>query len=647
MAKAGTSPRASKSKARRKPEKPSQIQVLTDLAIQLLRDAADTCQLRPSKSLDRDIITIQKRALSEGLSFFTTTLPSLGKCLDKALSSDTPVSFFGTAFRLSNRLPCFPVFMQEMWKLVFDKEGLVRDQLACNYRKQVAAVRAIRQVTFLAYKLEGSYGIAEETRILDNFVEVESLLPEADQQVDLSQSTRTALENARVLIYHVLKDFDPKDIRPKHGPGSVATGEAQWEKKFFHRLYENLEKEYPFTDYFFFNYSHLCDELDLLDSLEVEKESTAKVVLVEKDSRGPRIISMEPLEIQWIQQGLLSALVKNMTRADKPCSGYVNFDNQEVNRGLALEHSFYGTYCTYDMKEASDRVTVWLVKRLFPQKIVDALLAARSQWTVLPDGRRLFLKKFAPMGSAVCFPIEALTFWALAVGSLIDIRGRSTLQGLPKVWVYGDDIVASNSDYEVFRPVFEELFLEFNEDKCCTGRFFRESCGQDAFKFESVNPVRVRTPWSEKLSPEARLSYIAYVNGFSERGYVGTALFLQNLLTDQLGPIPLTNRKNHTGYYRYVEWANSDVRDWLLSTFRSRYNDDLQRTEVRLPTATAPRIERGSPDWAELLRISSMKGGPPRLPWLSDNEVVTPCLHTVPHQIKMRWSWVSLYSLLS
>jgi len=436
------------------------------------------------------------------------------------------------------------------------------------------------------------------------------------------------------------------DIQPKHGPGAVATGEDPHEKMNFKRIYETVEEVYPFTDYYFYNYSHLCDNLENLEDMEIIPHGIAEIRLVPKDSRGPRIISMEPLEIQWIQQGLLNCIVPHLEQHSSPCSGRVNFTDQSINRDLALTNSFCGMFNTYDMKEASDRVSTWLVKKIFPPPLFRSLNACRSKETLLPSGDRHTLNKFAPMGSAVCFPIEALVFWAVAVGSIRHIRTRGDLVGLPDIYVYGDDIVAQPGHYDKFAPVFEELFLEFNEDKCCTGRFFKESCGMDAFKLQSVNPVRVRAPWSESPSPAATLSYVTYVNSLRERGYFSAASFLQKEVTRVSGLIPFTNKPDHSGLMLKCDWSTTDLREELLKRWKSRYNNGLQRTEIRIPVVVPVKFSHGDPDWDQLFRAESVRGVSNPSPFFP-LEAAAPCSYTVPRRLTTRWKWVALSALLT
>jgi len=632
---------------RRKPEKSDELSLYRELILQLLRDAAIACHLQPS-SFEMDRKTIIKRSSSEGLPFFTVTLPSLGKCLDKTLSSDRALDASDTSFKLSKKYKGRPVFLASLWHLVLDEEGLVRDR-GVNIPRQVAAVRAIRQICFLLYKLEEEHSEETVNQVLSDFVRTDMELPEVEQKVPLSPRAQAVIDNARVLIHYALRSgqnwLEIKDITPRHGPGAVSTGEKVYEKPYFRRTYEQLEEEYPFADYFFYNYSHWVDSVESGAEVESLQHGVAKIVLVPKDSRGPRIISMEPPEFQWIQQGILANLVSLLERRGNPCAGYVNFTSQEVNRNLALTNSFHGKFNTYDMKEASDRVSDWLVKKIFPTDIYDALSACRSKETILPNGHVQRLRKFAPMGSAVCFPIEALTFWALAVGSCVDVRWKGDLNDLPPVFVYGDDIVARQRDYESFAPVFNELFLKFNEEKCSTGRFFRESCGLDSFKLHEVNPIRIKAPWRGIGSPAATLSYIDYVNSLSDRGYAHAAKFLLQRVTQELGPIPVTNRKDHSGPYLYRNWSNGLTRQYLFSTFKHRYNAKLQRTEVRLPNVITPiTINYGSPGWEELLRVHVLKGAS-RSFFGSASDQILPCSYTLPRRVKSGWKWVAVTAI--
>lgn len=631
---------------KRKPEKPEDcLGFYLDLLVHVYRDAAASCDLR-SSSLERDVDTLSVRTKAEGMHFLTKELPSLGKCLDKVLSSECLFPD-GGSFERSKKSPYLPKLFGGFWKLIFNQSGGIMEAEPADSCLQIQAVRAVRQVCYLFYKLECAYDHVSEQLVLDKFVLTDDSLPMEEEEVSLSRSTSRALESARMLIWYVLKDFDPWDITPGHGPGAVSTGEKQWNKMQFRRFYVELDREYSYPDYFFLNYSHLCETLETLENMTVCHEGVAKVTLVPKDSRGPRVISMEPLELQWIQQGLCKKLVRTIEHPSTCSSGYVNFTYQDINRDLALEHSYDGELITIDMEEASDRVSLWLVKKLFPPHVYRCLKACRSGSTELPDGRRISLKKFAPMGSSTCFPVEALIFWALAVGSLRDVYSAHHVSDLPPVYVYGDDIILRKEDYDRVRTTYEDAFLRVNVDKCCTGRFFRESCGMDAFKCHAVNPVRVKAQYRSRMSPTALLSYVSYVNNFQGRGYTRTVDFLRSSVVTNVGQVPVI-RNAQALQLAYVDQTmdESEVKSNLLATFKSRFNSALQREEVRLLCPHPVQFTYGEPDWAELHRVMLRAGLPDPFGVFSRGKS-GPCRYVVPHQIKMRWRWVDLNGLLS
>lgn len=655
----------------RKTEKPENASIYLSLLLEIYRDAAVFCEVTPS-SANKDIETLTRRATAEGLVFLTKDLPSLGKCLDKALSSDCPFHCGADVrFKISKRKPYLPILFGGFWKMIFDDSGciltspnhkspldfgsygfgdlssqdtdLYRDvELSCPLiKRQIRAVRAVRQICFLFYKLNGAYAPEDAERVLSQFVEVDDSLPARDEIKPLTRMTERALGNARLIIGAVLGDLDLLDIRPRHGPGAVATGEKPWNKMKFRRLYRDQEEVYPFTDYFFLNYSHLCDKLETLELLTELDTSTAKVVLVDKDSRGPRLISEEPLEKQWIQQGQFRAISERI-ESSTISAGFVNFTNQEINRNLARKHSMPSddVYITVDMKDASDRVSCWLVDRLFPRNIQACLYATRSVHTKLPTGHIRTLKKFAPMGSSVCFPIEALIFWALAVGSIRDIRITKDLYSLPDVYVYGDDIILRKEDFAAIRHTFEELHLKLNESKCCTGRFFRESCGYDAFKMESVAPIRVKTRLDDK-SPSAALSCTSAHNALRDRGYMRAASFLERHVVSTFGPVPILNKFGVTPLALVKEeWTKHQVRDHLLNTYKTRNNRKFCMQEILIPYVMPCVLKRGRPNWEELFRRMLMDSFPD--PFGLRETRLDPCRHAVPHQSKMRGKWVGI-----
>lgn len=555
------------------------------LSLNLLTDVLQQAGLDCS----RDCKTLYNRATAEGLGFLTKTLPSLGKQINAGLKGErlsTP------SFR-TLKGSAIPHFMKGLLSRIFDSSGYVRSDA------DICAITDVSQICFLFYKLEVPYDEKTTDKVLHKFVRLDQSLPKDFKHLG---DTDTRLEpivlrDARGLITKVLKHFDPIDISPQHGPGAVATGEKPHEKMQFSRLYDSVEEIYPFQEYFMLSEKQRFDEWSTYWDLSHVAEATAKVVLVPKDSRGPRLISCEPLEIQYIQQGLGKKLVAHLER-NPYTKGHVNFSDQSINRKLALEGSANGDWATLDLSDASDRVSLALVKELFGDVgILPALLATRSQITVLPNGETVRMRKFAPMGSALCFPVEALVFWALAV-ACVHVYGQKPLnEALDNVYVYGDDIIVRGGLEEHLLQHFHYFGLRFGRGKCCYTGLFRESCGCDAYGGEQITPIKVKA--LPPNSPNDGLKFPAYVaisNGLFYKGYYRAANYVKKRVERVYGVVPFSGRDPHRVKHAWGKlhesydspdaplfsdsapaWYVRNVPDKLYP--KKRFNRSLQRTE--------------------------------------------------------------------
>lgn len=464
----------------------------------------------------------EKRLKSEGLTYVTKLLPSLSKSLLRGLETGTFLLPLGFKRIKESRLP---MFLHGLFSLVFQDDGSLRSEPDEN------AIFFILQFCNLIYKLDLPHSKTVEEKFIEDFKRVDQELASYD-----FWSYDPILEEANRIMIDILKGFDPMDITPKHGPGSVATGERYEKKWNFKRKYRTLHKVYPYYEYFVPSRSTLLDSLTWYRSLEELDNGCAKVHLVPKDSRGPRIISMEPLEYQFIQQGLSKALV-GFLETRSPAKGFVNFTDQKINGQLALANSITQSYATLDMKEASDRVSLGLVKRLFcGTGILKHLLSTRTSETKLPSGEVIRLNKFAPMGSALCFPVEALCFYSLAkaVQKMWKIRGD--------VFVYGDDIIVPKRLVPYLFDLFPNYGLKFNEDKCFFRGKFRESCGVEAYNGVNVTPWKIRHLWPRTTRDAFGIaSVVALINQFYTGGLWRTARFLERkFVEDYKLSLPVT-----------------------------------------------------------------------------------------------------------
>jgi len=564
--------------------------------VQTLHSSAFT-----ASALSKTLQKVEKRVAKEGLGFLTKSLPRLGKGLDKALAEVEPLDAAALGF---TPMPDskLPLFMGELFQTVLAKDGSVLP------RADVISVKSLRQVLYAFYKLELAYDSETEQNVISkfkgtedeikhhsiNFAHIANVIsdcgPLAYEGIRPSWAGKT-IHEARKTLSRVFQSFDPLNIHPRHGPGAVSTKEKLWDKYQWTSIPQRITEVYPLDAFFFASLGHVCDSIGEIQRIVDDKEIFARVVLVPKDSRGPRLISMEPLAFQWIQQGLSQAMVSHVERNHLTKWG-VRFTDQKPNRWGALLGSQSGKYATLDLNEASDRVTVGLVRLLFPEPLLGCLEACRSLGTELPDGDRVIFHKFAPMGSALCFPVLALTVWSLLTSGL---RALGAHVDSDDVYVYGDDVIVPTEMAENAICILETFGLKINRDKSCTKGFFRESCGMDAFRGEPVTPVRFRTPWTSRRCPDALVSWCEYANSLYQRKYFNCYDLIAGSLLSIYGNIPSKDCGLSAPSLEEVPGK--------CKCTNTRQNSDLQRKECLVWDVRPKSTKREIDGWRMLLRF--------------------------------------------
>jgi len=493
-----------------------------------------------------------------------------------------------------------PAFLQAYFTLVLHDDGSVRDDA------DPSIVAHIRQICFVVYKLELPYLPEQEESTVDSFVQNEKKL----DSLVLDPSDDVLALGSRI-TGTVFAEFDSTNIIPRHGPGSVATGEVLEDKWVFTRKYSSIHSVYPYYEYFVVGgASEILDRLDWYKSLRPLERGIAKVILVPKDSRGPRLISCEPLEFQWIQQGLGRKISHFLEFDSHLTRGHVNFTNQEVNRTLALLSSVDGKYATIDLKDASDLVSVSLVERLFSKQpvLLKKLLACRTSATLLPNGVVQELQKFAPMGSALCFPVEAYCFWCICTAAVVSQFGLPLKYVASEIYVYGDDIVIPTAWVSVCTQYLERYGLSVNRSKCCVKGFFRESCGMDAFKGTQVTPTRLKAPWTGRMSDgRCYVSYLEFSNHLEAKGYVDAAGYIRRELEKVYGVLP--RGTSFSSFPCVTVSTPEEAEAFNKLHFRRRWNKALQRFEFKMLRTSSRRMTSKLDDWPRLLRQQVLPTG--------------------------------------
>lgn len=467
----------------------------------------------------RDVNYVTQRLNSEGLSFLTVQLPALGDWFDRWIRGEAGLE------RVVGFTPydgLYPCFLRPFWVCLQPLRGcfLNPDDDGSIEPDMYKLVRLLRTILHGLKKLNVPSTDEQIADKLESFLSIERELrcyPIVPSPV---------LWRAQLLLDDYMDGYNPsRCLHPRHGPGAVSGGERGNQKWNFSTLYASLHAEYPYYDYHFGTRSLVYDkfarqaksrpiQLAALAKqyLRMKKSAypVARLLFVPKDSRGPRIISCEPKELMYVQQGVARDLMVYI-ESHPYTKGHVNFTEQSINANLALEASASRKWATIDLSDASDRVGCDLIRHLFRSEIVKKWFALRSTATQLPNGFHLPLRKFAPMGSALCFPVESLVFWSLAVACVWEHTGDLAL-ALDSVYVYGDDIVVRDEYYRIVVGALESVHLKVNRSKSFHGDDpFRESCGIDALNGFDVTPLRIRNfPASRPSDGQAIAAWVKY-----------------------------------------------------------------------------------------------------------------------------------------
>jgi len=533
---------------------------------ELARELAGRC----CTSAHQDINYVSDRTKNEGLSFLTITLPTFAKDFERSLELGKVDDAAFLAFRKSGRLPSF---LSGFSRLVFDrKSGVLLEN------PSLGAIRAIRQLTLLFSKIRLD---CEQHRIdaaFAEYLECEKEVKELFGTISFKDFQRLSSLLFSSMFTVIDKRIYDGDILPKHGPGATADS-LYGNQKFNQTTWPcRLEHYFPFVEMVLPNFS-FYEELDKVNFLEPGSEIPVKVISVPKTMKTPRIIAAEPTAMMYAQQGILR-LIQEALKGSY-LDDFIGLDDQTPNQRMALQGSKYHDLATLDLSEASDRVSCESVSYMLrPHRhFHDAVLACRSRRARLPSGEVISLAKFASMGSALCFPMEAMMFLVAiflgiekSLGHPLTLKDVKSFKG--RVRVFGDDIIVPVDHVRFVIRSLESFGLKVNERKSFWNGSFRESCGKEYFDGQDVSIVRVRrqTPTSRKDGQEI-ISTVSLRNQLFHAGYEKTVDHLDSILRKLLTlyPVvgersPVLGRLSHEGVPTPLVTRNSisKVKGWLI-----------------------------------------------------------------------------------
>lgn len=544
----------------------------------------DIRRLQPDvKGIDRDIHTIDERYKHEGIGFLTIALPSFADSLHLGLSNGqfrSPLGF------KSSKGSVLPRFLGGLLSNVFEpSSGLVKLD-AC-----VESVMSLRQVLMLFKKVELDECDSDKlhTQAISAFLSNDALI--GNQVLDPRQEHLLGAVCRYILPSLSMTDYS--QIKYKHGPGAVAENYKSNQKWL--GVYNGI-----LTDAFD---TYLCgyDDFGILDRIDLSSidpstssepgdnlftisanrsfRGSARLVTVAKNSTSRRLITIEPLLNQFVQQGLNTVLRDSISDC-RVLSKCLALSDQSKNQELALEGSILLNWSTLDLKSASDLLSLQLVKSVFRHRFefLEALIKCRTPTATL-DNVQHNLLKYAGMGNATTFPIQSIVFATLAITAIVDALGKTPTLGLVEriaskhIRVYGDDIIVSTQYAHQVVNWLTSAGLIVNTKKSFLDGYFKESCGVDAYKGVDVTPLYCRfRPDNSSIEASDLERMVSFSNNAWMRGYYSLAEVVKQEVEERLGMrLPLVSATSGSlGWVSRIDAMNPHKWDSKLHRFLTK-----------------------------------------------------------------------------
>ena len=566
--------------------------ILKDISVYLPSDHRD---------LERDLLTLTRLARTRGQPVFTMDLPSLGKVLDRALADGRLLLSGLPLSRGRTNKTIVPRLFWGLWSRLFENDGCLKPNVDPNI------VFFLRTLLYVGKNLEWECSPRYLYEATEEFFRIEAGLPipgpfwgssgsfddimhsvsqrsvsDVICREELFPSGNQALEPVLVAIQQsadrtagILGTSSPEDFRFRHGPGAVSDLSSGEYKYDFPRWGSRLEEVFPWSEFG-------STGLGLMDRLQRDgldmafNEPCSRLIAVPKTQKGPRLIAAEPTDHQWIQQGIRDFLYRRV--ASTPLGLSLDFSRQDLSQERTLRGSLDGSVATIDLKSASDRISCWLVERMFRRnpELLRQMMACRTRFIRndidVKHSAIHKLRKFSTQGSALTFPVQSLIFLNVCLGVGRFLHPHESWETLGSmVRVFGDDLIVPKSWEPLVSSSLEALFLKVNRTKTFSVGKFRESCGMDAWDGHDVTPPHVTMRYQES-DPRTIASNVAVSNNFFKKGLWHSASWVTSTIREKL--IPTVHRRS--GIFGFVTHTSVD-----MNTSKSRWNHDLHHWESK------------------------------------------------------------------
>jgi len=213
----------------------------------------------------------------------------------------------------------------------------------------------------------------------------------------------------------------------------------------------------------------------------------SRLSFVPKTRDISRTICTEPLLNMMLQKGIGAAIERQL---DKRFG--INLSVQpNRNRILARIGSERGTYSTIDLSNASDSISLSLMRAITPPYILSWMMEARSEQVELPGGSSVPLHMVSSMGNAFTFPLQTMLFASIVLGvyRALNITPHKPYHHRANYGVFGDDIIVEARAFNLVCQILTRFGFTVNETKSYGSGPFRESCGSDFWSGYDVRGI--------------------------------------------------------------------------------------------------------------------------------------------------------------
>lgn len=236
-------------------------------------------------------------------------------------------------------------------------------------------------------------------------------------------------------------------------------------------------------------------EYDRFQSLGLRIVEGSVLNFAWKNATIARVICAEPTLEMLFQQGIADLLTQGLDRS----FGIDLTRQQEKNARLARIGSISGRFATADLKSASDRNSMAMIRSRLPPTVTKWLEVFRSPRVILPNNgrnkrRSVELHMVSSMGNAFTFPLQTILFtcMVLAVYRVMGIKPIAPRgDSLGNYGVFGDDIICLREAFPLVVSLLQHEGHIVNQDKSFSTGPFRESCGHDYYDGHDVRGVYI------------------------------------------------------------------------------------------------------------------------------------------------------------